>query len=293
MASKKEKRSFGVITSAPTAIIKKKSANLSNSDFRALLAGESEAQTLGEPKKKKITGKRLESYQKWQKKQEKHQEKQTLKYRDRAKERREDLNPDYKDSEHYDDLSVEKSKFLGGDIAHTHLVKGLDYALANKMREEDKKRERLDPGDEDYEDSASKPEKEKKKTSLPYLASLGTREEYYSTVAGDDSDEEGPQMDRGSRPRRWDMEVEEDNQKQGKTRKGYQFGLKPDSNGQNNKKRKREYGNSRKQEELFNKQWKQIQQIMKKREGAGTARPTVGSTEKIAKRQKILRGFAK
>lgn len=31
-------------------------------------------------------------------------------------------------------ISVEDSKFLGGDLQHTHLVKGLDYALLQKVR---------------------------------------------------------------------------------------------------------------------------------------------------------------
>ncbi|PAV90419.1 hypothetical protein WR25_17052 isoform B [Diploscapter pachys] len=31
---------------------------------------------------------------------------------------------------------IEESKFLGGDLAHTHLVKGLDYSLLNKVRSE-------------------------------------------------------------------------------------------------------------------------------------------------------------
>ena len=30
-------------------------------------------------------------------------------------------------------ISVEDSKFLGGDVEHTHLVKGLDYALLQKV----------------------------------------------------------------------------------------------------------------------------------------------------------------
>ena len=29
-----------------------------------------------------------------------------------------------------------ESKFLGGDMEHTHLVKGLDYALLDKVRAE-------------------------------------------------------------------------------------------------------------------------------------------------------------
>ena len=28
---------------------------------------------------------------------------------------------------------IEESKFLGGDLEHTHLVKGLDFALLNKV----------------------------------------------------------------------------------------------------------------------------------------------------------------
>ena len=31
-------------------------------------------------------------------------------------------------------VTVEESKFLGGDVDHTHLVKGLDYALLQKVR---------------------------------------------------------------------------------------------------------------------------------------------------------------
>ena len=33
-------------------------------------------------------------------------------------------------------LSIEQSKYLGGDIEHTHLVKGLDFALLQKTRSE-------------------------------------------------------------------------------------------------------------------------------------------------------------
>ena len=31
---------------------------------------------------------------------------------------------------------IDESKYLGGDMAHTHLVKGLDYALLEKVRSE-------------------------------------------------------------------------------------------------------------------------------------------------------------
>ena len=30
---------------------------------------------------------------------------------------------------------IQESKFLGGDMQHTHLVKGLDYVLLDKVRE--------------------------------------------------------------------------------------------------------------------------------------------------------------
>jgi hypothetical protein len=33
-------------------------------------------------------------------------------------------------------LTYDESKFLGGDVEHTHLVKGLDYALLNKVKSE-------------------------------------------------------------------------------------------------------------------------------------------------------------
>jgi hypothetical protein len=75
-------------------------------------------------------------------------EKALSKYRDRAKERREGDNADYQDSQRLlagvaaaaedgeeDDLET-ISKFLGGDEAHTHLVKGLDLTLAKQSGRE-------------------------------------------------------------------------------------------------------------------------------------------------------------
>ena len=32
--------------------------------------------------------------------------------------------------------TMQESKFLGGDMEHTHLVKGLDFALLQKVRSE-------------------------------------------------------------------------------------------------------------------------------------------------------------
>lgn len=58
-------------------------------------------------------------------------------YRDRAQERRLDANPDYDPQFNIvDTLDVEQTKFLGGDTQHTHLVKGLDYALLRKVRKQ-------------------------------------------------------------------------------------------------------------------------------------------------------------
>ncbi len=33
-------------------------------------------------------------------------------------------------------ISIEKSKYLGGDVKYTHLVKGLDFALLEKVKSE-------------------------------------------------------------------------------------------------------------------------------------------------------------
>ncbi|CAG9854328.1 unnamed protein product [Phyllotreta striolata] len=80
------------------------------------------------------------------------------KYRDRASERRSGVNPDYQaddpiataqayravapdlksgfDAAERRRQMIQESKFLGGDMQHTHLVKGLDYALLQKVRSE-------------------------------------------------------------------------------------------------------------------------------------------------------------
>ncbi|XP_034945864.1 protein Red [Chelonus insularis] len=80
------------------------------------------------------------------------------KYRDRARERRDGTNGDYQTEDPMNNASayravapdlksgmdaaerrrqmIQQSKFLGGDMEHTHLVKGLDYALLQKVRSE-------------------------------------------------------------------------------------------------------------------------------------------------------------
>lgn len=89
-------------------------------------------------------------------------------YRDRAQERREGVNTDFElepddlrisnpiseyiqlndDGKPIDDDErrrqlIEDSKYLGGDVEHTHLVKGLDFALLEKVKNDQKLAEKL------------------------------------------------------------------------------------------------------------------------------------------------------
>eukprot|EP00605_Chrysophyceae_sp_TOSAG23-4_P001841 GSChrysophyteH1.ASY1.ANO1.2033.1 assembled CDS len=54
-------------------------------------------------------------------------------YRDRAAERRTSGPNEDEEIERY---SIDKSKFLGGDVENTHLVRGLDFSLLRKVRAE-------------------------------------------------------------------------------------------------------------------------------------------------------------
>jgi len=104
--------------------------------------------------------KRKSYYAKLKKEDEAKMAELAKKYRDRALERRDNKNPDYQAGEEPSteaqgayravapDLKsvldaaerrkqvIQESKFLGGDMEHTHLVKGLDYALLQKVRSE-------------------------------------------------------------------------------------------------------------------------------------------------------------
>lgn len=99
------------------------------------------------------------------------------KYRDRARERRDGANPDYQADDPLSTASayravapdvksgidaaerrrqmIQESKFLGGDMEHTHLVKGLDYALLQKVRSEIQVKEHEE--EQELERLASKP----------------------------------------------------------------------------------------------------------------------------------------
>ncbi|XP_061747374.1 protein Red [Nerophis ophidion] len=105
------------------------------------------------------------------------------KYRDRARERRDGVNKDYEETELINTTAnyravgpsaeadksaaekrrqlIQESKFLGGDMEHTHLVKGLDFALLQKVRAEICSKEK------EEEDMMEKVQKEAKKDVEP------------------------------------------------------------------------------------------------------------------------------
>ncbi|XP_060078521.1 protein Red-like [Ylistrum balloti] len=105
-------------------------------------------------------------YAKLKRLEEERQKELEEKYRDRARERRDGLNRDYaeteiisttadyravapdaKAGENYAERRkqlIQESKYLGGDMEHTHLVKGLDFALLEKVRAEIHSKERED-----------------------------------------------------------------------------------------------------------------------------------------------------
>ncbi|XP_050302279.1 protein Red [Anthonomus grandis grandis] len=107
--------------------------------------------------------KRKSFYAKLKKQEDTRMAELTEKYRDRASERRKGENPDYQaddpvstaqayravapdlksgfDAAERRRQMIQESKFLGGDMEHTHLVKGLDYALLQKVRSEIQQKE--------------------------------------------------------------------------------------------------------------------------------------------------------
>ncbi|XP_018058352.1 PREDICTED: protein Red [Atta colombica] len=108
------------------------------------------------------------------------------KYRDRARERRDGTNQDYQAEDPMNNASayravapdlksgmdaaerrrqmIQQSKFLGGDMEHTHLVKGLDYALLQKVRSEIEAKEHEQ---EQELEKLVKPKEKSKKEPLP------------------------------------------------------------------------------------------------------------------------------
>ncbi|XP_065201248.1 protein Red [Planococcus citri] len=135
------------------------------------------------------------------------------KYRDRAKERRDGQNPDYQvedplsvasgyravapdvksgmDAAERRRQMIQESKFLGGDMEHTHLVKGLDYALLQKVRSEIQVKE-LEQ-EEEMEQIVSKPvkkEKKKDENEIQFKTRLGRN--IYRVALGSKTIERNP-----------------------------------------------------------------------------------------------------
>eukprot|EP00884_Botryococcus_braunii_P006803 jgi/Botrbrau1/16123/Bobra.7_2s0083.2 len=151
---------------------------LSNADFRKLFETPRRASDDGRGHRKHSDGQRAAHKKKppRPKPEEVVEKKEDVSgYRDRAEERRKGVNPDY---EHVAAslpgqgeaglaaLSVTDSKFLGGDVEHTHLVKGLDYALLQKVKGELSKHE-----EEDQQDGGKKAVK--KEEVLKFQTPLG------------------------------------------------------------------------------------------------------------------------
>ncbi|KAL5260565.1 hypothetical protein ACHWQZ_G010646 [Mnemiopsis leidyi] len=145
-------------------------ANLTNADFRKMLMTPAPKQakvkpqvTIANVEKEKLKERERRLKEKKKKKSEYLEYKKTTEarqkelaelYRDRAGERRQEqksfeiANAGSQANQYAPAGSsiasvadrrkqtIQESKFLGGDMEHTHLVKGLDFALLQKMREE-------------------------------------------------------------------------------------------------------------------------------------------------------------
>ncbi|EPY89878.1 protein Red [Camelus ferus] len=149
-------------------------SKLTNEDFRKLLMTPRAAPTSAPPSKSR----HHDYYAKLRQQEIERERELAEKYRDRAKERRDGVNKDYEETElisttanyravgptaEADKSAAEKrrqliqeSKFLGGDMEHTHLVKGLDFALLQKVRAEIASKEK------EEEELMEKPQKETK-----------------------------------------------------------------------------------------------------------------------------------
>uniref|UniRef100_A0A3Q3IR74 IK cytokine n=1 Tax=Monopterus albus TaxID=43700 RepID=A0A3Q3IR74_MONAL len=169
-------------------------SKLTNDDFRKLLMTPRTAPSTAPPSKSRhhemprdynededpaARRRKKKSYYAKLRQQEMERERELAeKYRDRARERRDGVNKDYEETElisttanyravgptaEADKSAAEKrrqliqeSKFLGGDMEHTHLVKGLDFALLQKVRAEITSKEK------EEEDMMEKVQKEAK-----------------------------------------------------------------------------------------------------------------------------------
>eukprot|EP00112_Aurelia_sp_Birch-Aquarium-sp1_P003584 Seg1402.8 transcript_id=Seg1402.8/GoldUCD/mRNA.D3Y31 product="Protein Red" protein_id=Seg1402.8/GoldUCD/D3Y31 len=184
--------------------------NLTNADFRKLLMTPRDTPHVAPPSRPKLPlpkefdeiddaatrrRKKKNYYAKLRKQEEEREKELAERYRDRARERREGLNPDY---QHIDPASssktaeyravaptadatnnaaerrrlvIQESKFLGGDMEHTHLVKGLDFALLQKVRSE---LTELEPQEEEKKET-TKDKKEAPKDDIDFKTVEGRK----------------------------------------------------------------------------------------------------------------------
>ncbi|XP_077983588.1 protein Red-like [Glandiceps talaboti] len=198
------------------------SSTMTNEDFRKLLMTprsapkEAPPSSLARNKKpmpreyeesddKAAMRRKKKSYYAKIKKEEMEREAELAKrYRDRARERRDGVNKDYEETDMINTTAnyravapdaasgdtaairrrqlIEESKYLGGDMEHTHLVKGLDYALLQKVRAEITSKER----EEDDLESVFKQKKDVEKEeeeSMQFRTKMG-RSIYRSLFRG-------------------------------------------------------------------------------------------------------------
>ncbi|WPT18327.1 Protein Red [Picochlorum sp. SENEW3] len=124
------------------------SAGLTNADFRKLLDtprvnGSGNRQIKEKSKPVKRRGKAV--HRQGTQEEEVTEPTDVSTYRDRAEERRRgviDGGTSHLSDRDVATLSIEESKYFGGDEEHTHLVRGLDYALLSKVRAEREQRQR-------------------------------------------------------------------------------------------------------------------------------------------------------
>uniref|UniRef100_A0A7N8XWA0 IK cytokine n=1 Tax=Mastacembelus armatus TaxID=205130 RepID=A0A7N8XWA0_9TELE len=188
-------------------------SKLTNDDFRKLLMTPRAAPSSAPPSKSRTKPnsdynededpaarrRKKKSYYAKLRQQEMERERELAeKYRDRARERRDGVNKDYEETElisttanyravgptaEADKSAAEKrrqliqeSKFLGGDMEHTHLVKGLDFALLQKVRAEITSKEK------EEEDMMEKVQKEAKYGSGNYFSKYSPGRNIYRVV---------------------------------------------------------------------------------------------------------------
>lgn len=126
-------------------------------------------------------------YAKLKRLEEERQKELEERYRDRASERRHGVNKDYSETEIMSTTAdyravapdqkagdnyaerrkqmIQESKYLGGDMEHTHLVKGLDFALLEKVRAEISIKERED--EEEMEKAVTQKKSDEEKLKDP------------------------------------------------------------------------------------------------------------------------------